>query len=161
MQRFISEDPIGLSGADENFYAFVENSPVNFYDPLGLSKWYPVPGKPGWEVRRDQPHTSKDYYHEHYKKRKKEVARKVESGKGCRQKKHGKGLDEDVPQDVIDAAKKAFNITGDEEIDLRILEGSEAVNDFLTDLGNFIPPPPGFGIPGFSGVPVSVAPAIP
>jgi RHS repeat-associated protein len=33
--RFISEDPIGFS-ADVNFYAYVENDPVNRTDPWGL-----------------------------------------------------------------------------------------------------------------------------
>ncbi len=36
LQRFISEDPIGLAGGDVNFYAYVGNSPVNWVDPLGL-----------------------------------------------------------------------------------------------------------------------------
>jgi RHS repeat-associated protein len=33
--RFLSEDPIGFEGGT-NFYAYVENSPTNFTDPLGL-----------------------------------------------------------------------------------------------------------------------------
>ncbi|MBA3611559.1 MAG: hypothetical protein H0W49_01320 [Nitrospirales bacterium] len=33
--RFISEDPIGLEGGDENFYAYTFNSPTNFTDPSG------------------------------------------------------------------------------------------------------------------------------
>jgi len=41
LQRFISEDPIGLKAGDVNFYAFVGNNPVNFVDPLGL---YTFPG---------------------------------------------------------------------------------------------------------------------
>jgi RHS repeat-associated protein len=32
--RFISEDPIGLTGGT-NFYAYVRNAPTNFIDPLG------------------------------------------------------------------------------------------------------------------------------
>jgi RHS repeat-associated protein len=35
LQRFISEDPIGLNGGP-NVYAFVDNSPLNWTDPLGL-----------------------------------------------------------------------------------------------------------------------------
>ncbi len=34
-QRFISEDPIGFRGGI-NFFAYVENSPLNFTDPYGL-----------------------------------------------------------------------------------------------------------------------------
>jgi len=33
--RFFSEDPIGLEGGDENFYAYTFNSPTNFTDPSG------------------------------------------------------------------------------------------------------------------------------
>jgi RHS repeat-associated protein len=36
LQRFASEDPIGLAGGT-NFYAYVENDPTNFRDPLGLA----------------------------------------------------------------------------------------------------------------------------
>src|SRR5436305_12558763 len=35
LQRFISEDPIGLSGGG-NAYAYASNDPVNFSDPSGL-----------------------------------------------------------------------------------------------------------------------------
>jgi len=36
-QRFISPDPIGLSGGQVNLYAYVGNSPTNWTDPQGLS----------------------------------------------------------------------------------------------------------------------------
>jgi RHS repeat-associated protein len=36
LQRFISEDPIGLAGGDTNYFAYVGNNPVNWIDPLGL-----------------------------------------------------------------------------------------------------------------------------
>jgi RHS repeat-associated protein len=36
-QRFISQDPIGLSGGQPNLYAYVFNQPTNWTDPLGLS----------------------------------------------------------------------------------------------------------------------------
>ena len=35
MQRFISEDPIRLSGG-LNYFSYVQNNPINFTDPLGL-----------------------------------------------------------------------------------------------------------------------------
>jgi RHS repeat-associated protein len=38
-QRFISEDPIGFGGGDVNLYAYVGNSPIDLYDPLGLDAW--------------------------------------------------------------------------------------------------------------------------
>jgi len=36
MQRFLSEDPVGLGGGDTNFFAYVQNNPVNRIDPFGL-----------------------------------------------------------------------------------------------------------------------------
>jgi RHS repeat-associated protein len=36
LQRFVSEDPIGLDSGDVNFYSYVGNNPVNFTDPRGL-----------------------------------------------------------------------------------------------------------------------------
>jgi RHS repeat-associated protein len=38
LQRFISEDPIGLAGGI-NFYSYVGNNPVNWVDPYGLWKF--------------------------------------------------------------------------------------------------------------------------
>jgi len=35
--RFISEDPISLEGGI-NFYTYVQNDPLNFLDPIGLSR---------------------------------------------------------------------------------------------------------------------------
>ena len=34
--RFISEDPTQFAGSGTNFYAYVDNDPVNLTDPLGL-----------------------------------------------------------------------------------------------------------------------------
>lgn len=35
-QRFLSEDPIGFSSGDYNFYRYVGGNPTNFTDPLGM-----------------------------------------------------------------------------------------------------------------------------
>lgn len=36
IQRFISEDPIGLYGGDFNLYAYTRNNPIRYFDPWGL-----------------------------------------------------------------------------------------------------------------------------
>jgi uncharacterized protein RhaS with RHS repeats len=36
--RWMSKDPIGFDGGD-NWYAYVGNNPINYYDPFGLA-WY-------------------------------------------------------------------------------------------------------------------------
>jgi RHS repeat-associated protein len=38
LQRFISEDPIGFGGGDDNLYAYTGNQPTGFVDRLGLDK---------------------------------------------------------------------------------------------------------------------------
>lgn len=37
LQRFVSEDPIGLRGEDVNLYGYVSGNPVALVDPLGLA----------------------------------------------------------------------------------------------------------------------------
>ena len=44
LQRFIAEDPIGISGGGANFYAYVGNSPIRYRDPSGLIR-LPDPAK--------------------------------------------------------------------------------------------------------------------
>ena len=39
MQRFISEDPLGLGGGDMNFHAYVGNDSLDFTDPFGLRRY--------------------------------------------------------------------------------------------------------------------------
>ena len=36
LQRFLSEDPLGIGGGDTNIFAYVHNNPINLVDPLGL-----------------------------------------------------------------------------------------------------------------------------
>lgn len=73
MQRFISEDPIGLAGGINRF-AYAGNNPVNFVDPLGLfwSTGYGVEGSwiPGFGLKGGLSHMdfwaqreSADYYY--------------------------------------------------------------------------------------------------
>ncbi|MGH9341541.1 MAG: RHS repeat-associated core domain-containing protein, partial [Acidobacteriota bacterium] len=40
--RWLSEDPIGFEGRDENLARYVGNSPTTYIDPLGLDAWDPV-----------------------------------------------------------------------------------------------------------------------
>jgi len=46
LQRFISEDPIGLTGGI-NQLAYVNNKPTRYRDPFGLAPLLPAPGGPG------------------------------------------------------------------------------------------------------------------
>jgi RHS repeat-associated protein len=53
VQRFISQDPIGLAGSDTNLYAYTLNSPTNFADPGGKCPLCAAGvaaefGPPGW-----------------------------------------------------------------------------------------------------------------
>ncbi len=42
--RFVTRDPIGYRGEDENLYRYIENSSLSWIDPDGLVKWSPYPG---------------------------------------------------------------------------------------------------------------------
>ncbi|CAJ4445516.1 RHS repeat-associated core domain protein [Burkholderia pseudomallei] len=50
--RFISEDPLGFGGGQNNFYAYVGGNPLNHTDPLGLDDTYCRidPSSCGWNV---------------------------------------------------------------------------------------------------------------
>jgi RHS repeat-associated protein len=76
LQRYISEDPIGMAGGDVNYYVRVVNNPVNFVDPLGLTKkdpWYGYNNRDFrrwfhrcWKQKGDPPVASKDDIEEAY-----------------------------------------------------------------------------------------------
>ncbi|MCP4723101.1 MAG: hypothetical protein GY860_26920 [Desulfobacteraceae bacterium] len=106
--RYLTPDPIGLAGGI-NPFVYAMGNPVNAIDPLGLSSWFPVPGNKGWDYRKDQPHHGKDYPHEHFRHKGKDIPRKVDPATG-EQKPHGKGKcqgpDKDVPQDVVDSVPR-------------------------------------------------------
>ncbi|MEG4423745.1 MULTISPECIES: RHS repeat-associated core domain-containing protein [unclassified Microcoleus] len=36
--KWTAKDPIGFGGGDGNFYRYVDNSPITFFDPIGLAK---------------------------------------------------------------------------------------------------------------------------
>jgi RHS repeat-associated protein len=48
--RFVSEDPIGLSGGDVNVYRYVNNNPVQLKDPSGLFPGSPSPAPPSGPI---------------------------------------------------------------------------------------------------------------
>jgi len=63
--RFTSEDPIGFEGG-VNWFAYVENNPINFFDPYGLDtiKLPPNPGPNGSNLPSGwKPDTSHKYPH--------------------------------------------------------------------------------------------------
>jgi RHS repeat-associated protein len=37
LQRFIAEDPLGFGAGDSNMYVYVGNSPISYFDPLGMT----------------------------------------------------------------------------------------------------------------------------
>ena len=41
LQRWMNQDPIGIAGG-LNLYGFVENDPINYFDPNGLTVWQDV-----------------------------------------------------------------------------------------------------------------------
>jgi RHS repeat-associated protein len=58
--RFLSEDPISHQGG-ANFYAYVDNDPIRFIDPLGQQRIrHIVPRRPWWESPPPPPLPSSD-----------------------------------------------------------------------------------------------------
>src|SRR5713101_4972084 len=55
LQRFISEDPIGLAGGDVNFYSYLRSYPINLIDPFGWRPGdkYPSRRCAGWNAEND------------------------------------------------------------------------------------------------------------
>ena len=51
--RFISRDPLGFVGGDVNLYGYVQNNPINWVDPYGLSMIGPVLGSGGYREIAD------------------------------------------------------------------------------------------------------------
>ncbi len=43
LQRFISPDPLGLSGGGTNLYVYTGNAPTDASDPSGMALTYPIP----------------------------------------------------------------------------------------------------------------------
>ncbi len=43
LQRFISPDPLGLSGGGTNLYAYTDNAPTDATDPSGMALTYQIP----------------------------------------------------------------------------------------------------------------------
>ncbi len=44
--RFLSEGPLGFFGSGTNLYAYADDSPTNFVDPLGNDVWIEGPSGP-------------------------------------------------------------------------------------------------------------------
>jgi len=96
--RFISEDPSGL-GDGPNLFSYVGNGPTGWIDATGRGKMRPVPGHPKWTYRHDYPAGQGDPPHTQYEKNGDPYARRVYPD--GTQKQHGKGVDKDVPADVV------------------------------------------------------------
>jgi RHS repeat-associated protein len=58
--RFLSEDPIGFAGGDNNFYAYVRNNPVNLIDPSGLQSADLKNEYDLWKCDQDEKKCQKD-----------------------------------------------------------------------------------------------------
>ena len=64
LKRFISEDPLRLLGSGTNLFNYVNNNPISWIDPTGLTTWptdYGTVTDPfGSTMGRDTPHTGVD-----------------------------------------------------------------------------------------------------
>ena len=101
LQRFISEDPIGLAGGDTNLYAFVHNDPANSVDSSGLSNrsWYELGH--GWTAGVDKFNSGEGFEIHLMNPQGKEVG--ICSGREGFLRKHGfpGTRPPNVPNDVI------------------------------------------------------------
>ncbi|MCP4252560.1 MAG: RHS repeat-associated core domain-containing protein, partial [Candidatus Scalindua sp.] len=52
--RWTAKDPIDFAGGDVNLYGYVQNNPVNFIDPLGLTNYFTNNyGGAAWAIAAD------------------------------------------------------------------------------------------------------------
>lgn len=100
MGQWLSEDPSGDGAGVRSLYTYLSGNPVTFVDPDGLGPMKPVPGHPGWEYRHDPSAGGGDPPHTQYEHNGEPYARRVYKNKT--QRPHGRGVHEDVPEDVVE-----------------------------------------------------------
>ncbi len=79
--RYIESDPIGLDGGI-NTYAYVDNSPMGWIDPLGLSKYQPKDTVEAWCLK--YPQACKELERELYKQLKRAKKSKTSGKDGAK-----------------------------------------------------------------------------